>query len=78
MTCPICFGDDVSIVGESHYVCNNPDCKDSDGKRVQFRHVIDNKVHFPYNQIFVNRNVQEFYRKPLLEISSPGNAKIDK
>ncbi len=78
MTCPICFGNDVSIVGESHYVCNNPNCKDKDGKRIQFRHVVDDRIHFPYNQIFVDRGVQEFYRKPLLEIASTGNTKIDK
>ena len=55
MKCPKCFSEDVSIIGESHYVCNNQACVNENGNRVQFRLVPDNKIMFPYNQIFVDR-----------------------
>lgn len=72
MQCPRCFKEDVSAVGDTHYVCNNPDCVDDSGNRTQFRVVNDDKVHFPYNQIFVSRGVHEFYRKPYLKLGSIG------
>lgn len=75
MTCPKCFSNNVYVIGTSHYVCNNPECVNN-GKRTQFRHVIDDKVQFPYNQIFVDRNIHEFYRKPYLELASTGKKEI--
>lgn len=72
MQCPKCFGTDVSPIGTSHYVCNNPNCTLDNGSRTQFRAVEDTKVRFPYNQIFVNRGKDEFIRKPYLEIKSVG------
>lgn len=68
MTCPRCYQDDVSAVGDTHYVCNNPNCVDEKGRRTQFKMVTDEFVRFPYNQIFVGRAVKEFYRKPYLEL----------
>lgn len=72
MICPRCLGNDVTPIGTTHYVCNNPNCKQEDGSHVQFRMVQDDKVHFPYNQIFVNRGVHEFYRLPYLTLPSVG------
>lgn len=72
MQCPRCFGTDVSSVGTSHYVCNNPKCVMDNGMRTQFRQVFDQKVHFPYSQIFVNRSKSEFFREPYLEIATVG------
>lgn len=70
--CPRCMGD-TSPVGTSHYVCNNPNCKTSNGMRTQFRVVYDTMTHFPYNQIFVTRNTKDFYREPYLEIATVSN-----
>lgn len=72
MQCPRCFKTDISAVGESHYVCNDPKCVDDSGNRTQFNVVIDDKIHFPYNQIFVSRNLREFYRKPYLKLGNVG------
>lgn len=77
MQCPKCMGTDVSIIGNSHYVCNNPECKNNGG-RTQFRVVEDDKVYFPYNQIFVNRGKHEFFRKPYLQLESVGNTETSR
>lgn len=76
MQCPRCFKTDVSLVNNSHYVCNNPNCINDDGTRTQFSIITDTKIEFPYNQIFVNRNKSEFYRKPYLVIKNEGNMSI--
>lgn len=70
MICPKCMQDNVSIVGNTHYICNTPNCVDQNGNRTQFLYVEDDKVHFPFNQIFVNRTKKDFYRKPYLKINS--------
>lgn len=72
MRCPKCMSEDVSIVGESHYVCNNPECKMEGGLRTQFRMIPDEKIDFPYNQIFVNRGKHEFVRYPYLQLQNVG------
>ena len=72
MQCPRCFKTDVSAVGDTHYVCNNPDCTDESGNRTQFRVVEDEKINFPYNQIFVSRAVKDFFRKPYLKLENIG------
>lgn len=72
MQCPKCMKDDTTLISDTHYVCNNPECVNDHGGRVQFRFVQDKKIHFPYNQIFVNRRVGEFYRKPYLQIETSG------
>ncbi len=72
MQCPKCLGADISVIGDSHYVCNNPNCKMANGARTQFRRVPDERVHFPYNQIFVNRGAHEFVRYPYLELENVG------
>lgn len=66
--------DDTTFVGgpNEHYVCNYPGCKLNDGSTTQFQEVPDDKIHFPYNQMFVNRDVKSFYRKPYLKVSSVG------
>lgn len=69
MKCPKCFSEDTTPIGTTHYVCNNPNCI-TNGGRTQFRQVIDDYIRFPYNQIFVGRNVNNFYRKPYLEIAN--------
>ena len=78
MTCPICKTNNVSIVGNSHYICNNPTCVDNNGSRTQFYLEEDSRVRFPYNQIFVNRSKNNFYRKPYLKLSSVGKTEITK
>lgn len=51
-------------------------CSDEDGNRTQFSFVIDDsfiindKASFPYNQIFINRLKENFYRKPYLKINT--------
>jgi len=72
MTCPRCYKSDVSIVGGTHYVCNNPECVDSTGKRTQFYIEYDGKVEFPYSQIFANRQLSSFYKKPYLKVITDG------
>lgn len=72
MECPRCFGSDVSPVGGTHYVCNNKKCVNDDGSRTQFSLEIDEKVCFPYNQIFVSRSRNEFYKKPYLKLKNAG------
>lgn len=78
MQCPKCFKDNVSAVGDTHYICNDPDCVDDDGNRTQFTKVEDDRVHFPYNQIFVTRSVHEFYRKPYLKLEDVGVTSLTK
>ena len=76
MKCPRCMNDNTSQILDSHYVCNNPECVDENGNRTQFKFIIDKKVKFPFNQIFVDRLTQEFYKKPYLEIKDTGNKNL--
>ena len=76
MKCPKCGTEDVVIINNSHYMCNNRNCCDENGQRTEFYMEEDKKINFPYNQIFVNRNKKEFYRKPYLKISSAGLTEI--
>lgn len=76
MQCPRCMKDDVTAIADSHYVCNNPDCYDENHNRTQFSIIEDSSVKFPYNQIFVNRNKSEFYRKPYLKLEEVGKTSI--
>lgn len=75
VNCPKCLGVDVSAVGTSHYVCNNPKCLHN-GARTQFKVIADQKVCFPYNQIFVGRPRTEFIRKPYLQLEDVGVANV--
>ena len=72
MQCPRCMKNDTTLISNSHYVCNNPDCTSDEGDRTQFKFITDSKIRFPYNQIFVNRIKSEFYRKPYLKIENTG------
>ena len=78
MICPRCFKDETVLIDSvtKHYLCNNPNCVDENGSRTQFMLVPDAKINFPYNQIFVNRDTKEFYRKPYLVISEEGNTSV--
>lgn len=78
MKCPKCMNSDVTLVGNSHYICNNPNCIDNEGNRTQFRFVIDDHIKFPYNQIYRNRPIDSFFRKPYLEIKSVGNESVNR
>lgn len=72
MKCPRCFKTDVSPVGDTHYVCNNIECVDEHGNRTQFCVKQDDRVRFPYNQIFVGRDPKLFYRKPYWVVTDVG------
>ena len=72
MKCPKCMQDTVQPVESSHYVCTNPKCKMLDGSKTQFRVKVDDRIRFPYNQIFVGRAVQDFYRQPYLVLKDVG------
>ena len=72
MQCPKCMKNDTTIISDTHYVCNDPTCIDENGNRTQFKFVPDTKVRFPFNQIFVDRQTQEFFRKPYLKIENTG------
>ena len=76
MQCPRCMGNDTSPVGDSHYICNNPDCIDEDGNRTQFQCIEDEKIGFPYNQIYVNSSKDKFYRKSYLKMNKVGKSNI--
>lgn len=84
--CPHCGSENVTYVGSNYiydtdeneidvpsYICN--ECR-VDGKKTQFYLEIDKKVMFPYNQIFVNKLREEFYREPYLKTFNVGNMKI--
>lgn len=75
MTCPKCNGTDVSPVGTTHYICNNPDCENN-GMRTQFHLIVDETIRFPFNQIFVNRSRQDFFRKPYISLAKAGDNRI--
>ena len=71
MQCPRCMKNNTTIISNTHYVCNEPTCTDDNGNRTQFRFVPDSEVRFPYNQIFVDKQPHEFFRKPYLDIELP-------
>ena len=66
--CPRCGTTDISPVGTTHYVCNNPKCLDENGERTQFQKIDDTEIEFPYNIIFNGRNKTEFYKVPYLKL----------
>ena len=68
MICPRCMQDNTTTVGTTHYICNNENCLDDNGKRTQFIVEYDDYIRFPYNVIFPNRNKKEFYRKQYLKM----------
>lgn len=72
MNCPRCMKDNVTPIGDSHYVCNNQNCMDDAGNRTQFQLIPDDYIRFPDNQIYVNRDKHEFYQKPYLTIDPVG------
>lgn len=67
-------GENVSLVSETgtetetdkpwirQYVCNDSTCTDND-RRTQFRVVRDDYIRFPFDQIFIGRGLNEFYKK---------------
>lgn len=75
MTCPKCLKDDVTPVGTTHYICNNPECSNN-GTRTQFHHIVDDRIRFPFNQIFINRSKQDFFRKPYIALATVGDKQV--
>jgi len=75
MQCPNCLSINVSPVGDTHYICNNPDCSRY-GKRTQFSISYDKKIKFPYTQIFKNHTKEEFYKKIYLKLKNVGNNEL--
>ena len=67
MKCPRCFGTDITLVGTTHYICNNENCVNDNNRRTQFKVINDDKLYFPYNQIFINHSKTDFYRKEYLK-----------
>ena len=76
MICPRCMKDNVTKIGDSHYMCNDPLCVDNENNKTQFLVIEDDPVRFPYNVIFSNRNKSEFFRKPYLVLSELGSKSI--
>lgn len=74
MQCPKCMEYNTEIIPApvEHYICNNPNCDPMTMGATQFQQVIDEKICFPYNQMFVNRSLESFYRKPYLEVKAVG------
>mgnify|MGYP000004337698 FL=1 len=68
--CPRCGSTDISPVGTTHYVCNNPTCVDEHGDRTQFQKIDDTVIQFPENIIFNGRNKSEFYKLPYLQLKN--------
>lgn len=69
IVCPKCLGEDISLVGNTHYICNDPNCV-TNGLRTQFEVTVDGEIKFPYNQIFSTMSRQEFIRTPYIKLSS--------
>lgn len=72
LKCPRCGGTSITPVGTTHYLCNNPNCVSDDGSRTQFTLEEDDKVCFPYNQIYVRRGKHQFYKTPYLKLKVEG------
>ena len=72
--CPKCQQyDQVQQVGNTHYICNHIERMDhTENGRPQFTIIQDDEIHFPYNQIFVKRKVDEFFRSPYLKLKDIG------
>ena len=70
--CPRCYrsviGDESEIAtkevgGDSQYICTKEHCIHDNGDEVQFFVNNDQKKSFPYDQIFPDRELSEFYTK---------------
>lgn len=72
MTCPKC-GNESTMIGNSHYMCTNVECVDDNKRRTQFVFEPDKEVEFPSNQIFKDRQKDQFFRKPYLQINHKRN-----
>ena len=72
IVCPKCNSLNVSLVMNTHYICNNPGCADENGNRVQFKIVNDVSIKFPCNQIYSGRLNSEFYREVYIKMGSLG------
>lgn len=72
--CPKCMEYDTELIPApiEHFICNNKNCDPTNIGATQFHLTIDDKIHFPYNQMFVNRDISHFYRKPYLEVKPVG------
>lgn len=68
MLCPRCYNDSGVLVNDTHYICQREECTDENNIRTEFLHVVDSELHFPYNIIFQNRELKEFYRNSYLDV----------
>ena len=68
MICPRCGSDSGTNTKDNNYICLNNSCKTSEGSPTQFQIVTDEKKYFPYNIIFKNRKLNEFFKKEYLNI----------
>lgn len=74
---------EITDASGTHYICNNPRCGNNyiyedeelnpephpadPGQRTQFKVIEDTVIRFPFNQIFVGRGKNEFFRKEYVE-----------
>lgn len=70
--CPKCGSIEIKKIGNTHYICNNQNCINNK-KPIQFKVEYDNKKIFPYNFIFPNRDIKEFYKLPYFNSPSVGD-----
>ena len=75
MQCPKCMTLNVTKINNTHYICNNIECFQND-KRTQFYVTYDEKIKFPYSQIFRNKDISRFYKKRYLKIKNVGNMNL--
>lgn len=68
MICPRCGSDSTVNTKDNNYICLNSTCKTAEGRPTQFQIITDDKKYFPYNIIFKNRNLNEFYKKSYMII----------
>ena len=78
ISCPRCGKKEFIQDMGDHFICTNPNCTNYGDPEdllpiVEFQIIEDEVKHFPYNQIFPDRDKSEFYRKPYLEIRNQGN-----
>lgn len=69
MICPRCKSENAKIVSGNHYICSNENCRNSEGNKTQFKVITDSKLFFPYNVIFKNRKLSEFFRYEYLVVN---------
>lgn len=78
--CPKCMRSEFVelAVGYTHHICViDPNTEEETGCGSQYTFEPDKKIMFPYNVIFANRNPEEIFRKPYLQLASVSMAAIE-